>query len=251
MAFLSRREETTQSGANPEKKPWYKRSLFRNGLALTLSAGLFGTLVLPAYAALPEGQDTYYASDVSVQSLMVDSNVINESLDVQTFGVTTSGQIAEIDSSQKAEAARVAAEEKAKAAAATTTTTIPSSPSGSTPDRTNASCASLAMNDTSSFVGAAIAQLGCYQDCTALVENALHAIGIPIGDVAPMGFGGVGTVFTDPSQVQAGDIMMRNGHVSIYLGDGKAIHGGWTDGSTVIAGGSISNPSNYVQFVRL
>ena len=99
----------------------------------------------------------------------------------------------------------------------------------------------------SSLVSAASKYIGLGWDCTRVVEQALNDIGIPIGDVSPMGFGGAGTVFYDPSQVQAGDIMMRAGHVAIYAGNGMTVQGGY-NGSVVIASDS---PSRYYSFVRV
>lgn len=95
---------------------------------------------------------------------------------------------------------------------------------------------------------AARGQLGMYQDCTALVENALRAIGYSVGDMSPMGFSSFG-IQVSPADAQPGDIMMRGGHVAIYSGDGLAVHGGF-NGSTVetYVDGS---PFNYVLIVRL
>lgn len=99
----------------------------------------------------------------------------------------------------------------------------------------------------SALVGSAYAYIGSFMDCTALVENALRGIGYSVPDLGPMGFGTFGTTFTDPNQVQPGDIMMRGGHVAIYVGDGLAIQGGY-NGSVAVA---TDSPSKYVVFVRL
>jgi cell wall-associated NlpC family hydrolase len=99
----------------------------------------------------------------------------------------------------------------------------------------------------SALVGSAFKYLGSGMDCTALVENALRDLGYSVPDLGPMGFGMFGSTFGDPSQVQPGDIMMRGGHVAIYVGDGLAVQGGF-NGSVAIVSDS---PSRYAVFVRL
>lgn len=103
---------------------------------------------------------------------------------------------------------------------------------------------------SSALVNAASKYIGMNWDCTAVVEQALRDLGYSIGDVAPMGFSGVGTVFYDPSQVQAGDIMMRPGHVGIYAGEGMSIQGGFGFGGVVYTDWQ-ATPNYYVAFVRL
>ncbi|WP_282826612.1 hypothetical protein [Gulosibacter sediminis] len=76
--------------------------------------------------------------------------------------------------------------------------------------------------------------LGSYgMDCTDYAQNALAAAGLTtarldggydygIGDFTQFG------TQIDPSQAQAGDIMIKYGyHVSVYAGGGQAYHGGW------------------------
>lgn len=101
----------------------------------------------------------------------------------------------------------------------------------------------------SALVGSALKYVGAHWDCTMLVEQALRDLGYDVSDLGPMQFGQFGQVFTDPSQVQAGDIMMRPGHVAIYAGDGMSIQGGFGFGGVVY--NSWEGPYNYVQFVRV
>ncbi len=96
---------------------------------------------------------------------------------------------------------------------------------------------------------AARGQLGSYQDCTALVENALRLLGYGVGDLSPMGFGSFGFQVA-AADAQPGDIMMRWGHVAIYSGDGIAVQGGY-NGTTVEVGGAVSSPYNYSIIIRL
>lgn len=87
----------------------------------------------------------------------------------------------------------------------------------------------------SGLVAAALAQQGQAQDCTAMVERALRAIGYSVGNVGVTGFDGYGTVIRSGSYAP-GDIMVWPGqpHVAIYVGNGMAVHGGY-NGSTVVA----------------
>lgn len=100
------------------------------------------------------------------------------------------------------------------------------------------------------LVNSAMKYIGAGWDCTMLVEQALRDLGYSVPDLGPTGFGGYGTVFYDPSQVQAGDIMMRGGHVSIYAGNGMAVHGGFGFGGVVYTNWD-SDPAGYSSFVRI
>jgi len=81
------------------------------------------------------------------------------------------------------------------------------------------------------MVASAYAQIGIFQDCTAMVEKALGSAGIPVGDLAPMQFMNYGRVVSDP---QPGDMIVQSGHVAIYIGNGQAISGGINGNQTGI-----------------
>ena len=96
------------------------------------------------------------------------------------------------------------------------------------------------------LAGAALAQLGVAQDCTAMVENALRAIGSPVGDLGPAQFAQFGTQVGD---IQAGDILIYPGHVAIAISPTEAVHGGLNGMNTAIAG--VNVPSYPSQIVRV
>ncbi|WP_309076255.1 NlpC/P60 family protein [Paenarthrobacter sp.] len=81
------------------------------------------------------------------------------------------------------------------------------------------------------MVASAYAQIGVFQDCTAMVEKALGSAGIPVGDLGPMQFMNYGKVVSDP---QPGDMIVQSGHVAIYIGNGQAISGGINGNQTGI-----------------
>lgn len=70
--------------------------------------------------------------------------------------------------------------------------------------------AAAAGSVNASMVSSAYAQLGITQDCTAMVEKALGASGIPVGDLAPMQFMNYGSVVsTPPARRHGGPVRPR------------------------------------------
>lgn len=70
--------------------------------------------------------------------------------------------------------------------------------------------AAAAGSVNASMVSSAYAQLGITQDCTAMVEKALGASGIPVGDLAPMQFMNYGSVVsTPPARGHGGPVRPR------------------------------------------
>ncbi|MFI7579199.1 NlpC/P60 family protein [Kocuria kalidii] len=98
---------------------------------------------------------------------------------------------------------------------------------------------------------AAMGQLGVGQDCTALVSNALRAAGINHRGW-PASYLGLGTQVS-AGQAQPGDIVyyadggMGTAHIGIYIGGGKAVHGGWNGGTTVIDSVNVGSGPVYVR----
>jgi cell wall-associated NlpC family hydrolase len=84
------------------------------------------------------------------------------------------------------------------------------------------------------IAAAAYAQLGVAQDCTRLATNALAAVGIHHHGW-PASYMSLGTIVSDP---QPGDLIYYSNagagvpHIAVYVGGGKAVHGGWNGGTT-------------------
>lgn len=101
-----------------------------------------------------------------------------------------------------------------------------------------------------SLVAAAYGQLGVSQDCTAMVENALRQVGFSVGDLAPAQFFAYGTQVSSP---QPGDLIYYDDagagvpHIAIYVGNGQAIHGGWTGYTTVLADAYIGSGPVFIR----
>ena len=95
------------------------------------------------------------------------------------------------------------------------------------------------------IVASARAQLGATQDCTILVEQALRSVGKSVGDLAPLQFHQYGTPVSTP---QPGDLIIRPGHIGIYIGGGQAISSGMNGvNETIVHPASWLGGSTYVR----
>ncbi|OLT09418.1 hypothetical protein BJF77_10790 [Kocuria sp. CNJ-770] len=98
---------------------------------------------------------------------------------------------------------------------------------------------------------AALGQLGVGQDCTALVTNALRAAGINHHGW-PASYLSLGTQVS-AGQAKPGDLVyyadggMGSAHIGVYIGGGKAVHGGWNGGTTVIDSVNVGSGPIYVR----
>jgi LysM repeat protein len=150
------------------------------------------------------------------------------------------GQAAAAPQAPAAPAAPQAATPAAPAAPAPSGMGIYTASSSVTP----APAAAPASGVGAALVASARAQLGATQDCTILAEQALRSVGKSVGDLAPLQFHQYGTPVSTP---QPGDLMIRAGHVGIYIGGGQAISSGmngvnetivhpasWLGGSTFV-----------------
>ena len=187
---------------------------FKRTLGLIVGTGLVCTIGAPAY-----GIEFPQSNQVEVQEVKTDSRD-----KVQTIEIVSVAQPSAQRSEVVVTEASVAVE----------------------PVQTQPISTSLPGNQ--GLLGAALAQIGWAEDCTALIENALRAIGYEVPDLGPMQFMQYG-VQVDPSQIQPGDIMIRPGHAAIYAGDGMAVHGGF--GGSVVLTSTDSDPFGYFATIRI
>jgi hypothetical protein len=106
------------------------------------------------------------------------------------------------------------------------------------------------------IANAALAQVGRVQDCTMLVTNSLKAVGISFHDW-PAGYFSLGP--TVPySQAVPGDLIWYDDggsaslpgwdHIAVYIGNGKAVHGGFNGNQTVIFSMNVgSGPGAFIR----
>lgn len=212
------------------------RHLFTTALSAVFAASLVATSALPSYAATAIEDPIVYAMRTQPQTLTASAE----------------GDFAQPDIQIDATAKPVAP--VARAAQSVSIDLGADLPIGHAP----------ASSQGNALVQAALGQLGVFQDCTDAVQNALATLGLIARrdsggpDLGVFSFASFGTRVS-AADIQPGDIMMSAGHVAIYTGDGvthTAVHGGWRNGgttpaTTVLRGGSWSDPNNYSVIVRL
>ncbi|WP_434543554.1 NlpC/P60 family protein [Kocuria rosea] len=101
------------------------------------------------------------------------------------------------------------------------------------------------------IAAAAKNQLGVGQDCTALVTKSLRAAGINHHGW-PASYLKLGTRVS-AAQAQPGDLVyyanggMGFAHIAVYIGGGKAVHGGWNGNQTVIQTVNVGSGPVYIR----
>lgn len=86
------------------------------------------------------------------------------------------------------------------------------------------------------IAAAALRQVNRNQDCTMLVTNSLKSVGINYHGW-PIGYTKLGPATTKP--VPGDLVYYPNGgmgwaHIAVYIGNGKAVHGGWNGYTTKV-----------------
>lgn len=241
---------TEMTGNEPGKKRITRASVVRNARrvgVIAVAAALATPLALPAFASgsssgSDESLSALVARDAQSVSGVVtagESGLSEARLAVQATTPEELDQIrAEIEAAVEAEReqqAEAAAQAEAEAAAS-------SNGSSSRSSSASSSSAASAGVSGSAVANAALAQIGVAQDCTALVRRSIAAVGLTYTGMANLGSLGP----TIPmSAASPGDIIYyANGgtgsaHIAIYIGGGRAVHGGWSGYNTVVAGVNI------------
>jgi cell wall-associated NlpC family hydrolase len=240
------------SADQPGKKRIDRAAVVRNARrvgVIAVAAALATPLALPAFASssdIDSGQSysALVAQDAQSVSGIVtagESGLSAARLEVSATTPEELGAIrAELEAAAQREQEERAATQREQQQRATQQA---SSRSGSSSSSAAAASGGTAAGVSGSVVAnAALAQVGAKQDCTALVRRAIAAAGI--------GYTGMGNLFKlgptiSMSQASPGDIIYySNGgtgsaHVAIYIGGGRAVHGGWSGYNTVVAGVNI------------
>lgn len=215
----------------------------RQAAVIAAASGLVLTSGIAAQAAdAPAQRDSAPVSNLEVSNqapaqLSADSSV---RISFERTAVTTAPAPV-IEAPEPAVQAPAPAAEAAQAPAQATVTVQPQA-------ATAPAAAPAAGGVNAAMVSAAYAQLGMIQDCTALVEKALGAAGIPVGDLAPMQFMSYGKVVGD---AQPGDMVIQPGHIGIYVGNGQVLSSGMNGkNQTVVHPLSWLTATGPVTFVR-
>lgn len=251
---------TEMTGIESGAKRFSRASVVRNArrVGVIAVAAAFATpLALPAFATTPDAGSQESLSAIVARDAQHVEGVVTagenalgaDRLDVQA---TTPEELEQILAElEAAAAAEIAAQEEAQAeqaAAANTNSGTAGAGSSSSSSSSSSSqaaapapapAAASAGASGSSIANAALSQVGVSQDCVALVRRAIAAAGLP--------YTGMGSLFnlgpTIPmSAASPGDVIYyANGgvgiaHIAIYIGGGRAVHGGWSGYNTVVAG---------------
>lgn len=192
-----------------------------------ISAGLVGVFAFPAYAA-PQTEELRFITSGQQQLTAADAEAT-----VQT--------------------AVSKASKKPEPVEAVTVTTNDGTQQAAEPQKSNYGGKDLpAGKGAAGLVAAALAQVGDNQDCTAMVERAMRAIGYSVGDLGTLAsqWAAYGHIVNSGGYAP-GDILVWEGqHVAIYIGNGQAVHGGW-NGTTVVAGTTIWGSQSPTSVVRV
>lgn len=227
-------------------------SVGRQAAVIAAATGLVLTVGAPAQAGGAEREAAVQAGSAPTRIQVETVKASNVKLKFERAGVTsTPAPVAEPVVEEAA--AEVAAPEPAAPVQAEAETEAVSNVQASSVEETAPKAetkTAAASGLGASIVAAAYGQIGVSQDCTAMVENALRQVGFSVGDLAPAQFFAYGTQVSTP---QPGDLIYYDDagagvpHIAIYVGNGQAVHGGWTGYSTVLADAYIGSGPVFIR----
>lgn len=222
---------------------------------IAVAAALATPLALPAFATGSDAGSQESLSALVAQDAQSVAGVVTageSGLDAARYEVqaTTAEELAairaELEAAAAAErqaseaaAAEAAAAQQAAAAGSNSGTSSSSSSSSRSASAPAAPAAASAGASGSVIANAALAQVGVSQDCVQLVRRSIAAAGLPYSGMANLS--SLGPVIPR-SAASPGDIIYYadggtgRAHIGIYIGGGRAVHGGWSGYNTVVAG---------------
>ncbi|WP_051223440.1 NlpC/P60 family protein [Agrococcus lahaulensis] len=246
------------SADQPGKKRIDRAAVARNARrvgVIAVAAALATPLALPAFASSSDNaSDQSYSALVAQDAQSVagvvtagESPLGGARLEVSATTAAELEQIraeleaaAEAERREQAAAAERATAERQQRAAATAGTAGTAGTGGTAGGSSAPATQAAPAGATGSVIAdAALAQVGVSQDCVQLVRRSIAAVGLP--------YSGMQSLFnlgpTIPmSQASPGDVIYYadggtgRAHIGIYIGGGRAVHGGWSGFNTVVAG---------------
>lgn len=221
--------------ANPTSRATHIRRIGVAGIAVALVM----PLALPAFAG-NQGETPepgFAATSVDAQAVTATSTAGSpeQEAERQELYATTPAELAQLQADLQAQADAAAAEQAAAEEAAAAEAAADAAGSSAAATSTAVSVGA----GGGAIASAALAQVGEIQTCTQLVADSLAAVGIP--------YTGMGNLFNlgptiAGSQATPGDIVyysnggVGSAHVAVYIGNGQAVHGGWSGNQTVVSG---------------
>lgn len=226
-------------------------SVGRQAVVIAAATGLVLTVGAPAQAGGVQRDAAVQAGSSAPTRVQVETvKASNVKLKFERAGVTsTPAPVAEPVVEAVADTAPEAAAEAVEQAAPAQAE-AGSEVQAASVQKSEAKAESAASGLGASIVAAAYGQIGVSQDCTAMVENALRQVGFSVGDLAPAQFFAYGTQVSTP---QPGDLIYYDDagagvpHIAIYVGNGQAIHGGWTGYTTVLGNAYIGSGPVFIR----
>ncbi|GLB68373.1 hypothetical protein AHIS1636_28150 [Arthrobacter mangrovi] len=226
-------------------------SVGRQAAVIAAASGLVLTVGVPAQATAIQRDASVQAAASAPSRIQVEAVQASSTADLEFDRPSISSTPAPVEEPEpvvEAVAEEVAPAEEAPAAEAPAA----EAPAASAPkEEEKAAKADVAASGIgAALVASAYSQIGVSQDCTALVENALRSAGISVGDLAPAQFFAYGTQVSTP---QPGDMIYYDDagagvpHIAIYVGNGQAIHGGWTGYTTTLADAYIGSGPVFIR----